>query len=83
LDKKDLIFGNPKCESRTTNHEARKLFIGPEGGLSDEEIRELEKAGATGISLGRTILRAETAAVALCAIIKDRAAKRRDHNCAL
>ena len=69
LDKKDLIFGNPTHEPRTTSHEPRKLFIGPEGGLSDDEINELEKSGAVGINLGATILRAETAAVALCAVM--------------
>lgn len=39
------------------------LFVGPEGGFSDAEIRTAEALGAKIISLGSTILRAETAAV--------------------
>lgn len=38
------------------------LLIGPEGGFAPEEFAMLEKSGARGISLGPTILRAETAA---------------------
>lgn len=39
------------------------IFIGPEGGFSSSEFDALDKSSARGISLGRTILRAETAAV--------------------
>jgi len=45
------------------------LLIGPEGGFSDSEFAALDAAGAIGISLGPTILRAETAAVAALAKI--------------
>lgn len=41
------------------------LLIGPEGGLSIEEVEALEKTEFKGISLGKRILRAETAAVVL------------------
>jgi 16S rRNA (uracil1498-N3)-methyltransferase len=40
------------------------LLIGPEGGWTEDEIAAFEKAGLTGVSLGATILRIETAAVA-------------------
>lgn len=43
------------------------ILVGPEGGFSDAEFAALDAAGAVGISLGRTILRAETAAVAALA----------------
>jgi len=39
------------------------VLIGPEGGFSDDEFAALDSAGACGISLGKTILRAEVAAV--------------------
>ena len=39
------------------------ILIGPEGGFSDAEFKALDAAGAHGISLGKTILRAEVAAV--------------------
>ena len=44
------------------------LAFGPEGGWKPEEIAILGKAGWTSASLGETILRAETAAVAGVAI---------------
>ena len=44
------------------------LVIGPEGGFSSEEIRELESQEAIPISLGPRRLRAETAAVTLSVI---------------
>jgi len=40
-----------------------KILIGPEGGFSDVEFEKFDKAGACGLSLGKTVLRAETAAV--------------------
>ena len=45
------------------------LIIGPEGGFSDEEAERIQKSGAVSVSLGTRILRAETAAVALMAIV--------------
>ena len=45
------------------------IFIGPEGGFSDEEIELAETDGAALFSLGPNILRAETAAVTSAAIV--------------
>ncbi|MVO99465.1 16S rRNA (uracil(1498)-N(3))-methyltransferase [Paenibacillus lutrae] len=39
------------------------LIIGPEGGFSEQEIKEAEAAGCVSVSLGRRILRTETAAM--------------------
>jgi 16S rRNA (uracil1498-N3)-methyltransferase len=44
--------------------------IGPEGGFSEEEIRTAEAAGFRTASLGRRILRAETAAMTVAAIVQ-------------
>ncbi|HEX2972242.1 MAG TPA: RsmE family RNA methyltransferase, partial [Tepidisphaeraceae bacterium] len=44
------------------------LFIGPEGGWTEGEIELFQKAALTPVSLGATILRIETAAVAAAAI---------------
>jgi len=44
------------------------LIVGPEGGFAGEEARQLCEAGARPVSLGRRILRGETAAIALLAI---------------
>lgn len=38
------------------------LFIGPEGGFTPTEVAEARAAGAVVVSLGKTMLRAETAA---------------------
>jgi len=44
------------------------LAIGPEGGWSEQELKSFREAGWQSASLGRTILRAETAAIAAVAI---------------
>lgn len=41
----------------------KSILVGPEGGFSDDEFAALDAAGAVGISLGETILRAEVAAI--------------------
>ena len=45
------------------------LIIGPEGGFSDGEIERLKAAGAATVTLGKTILRTETAGMAALAMI--------------
>lgn len=67
-----------ECEDRmslkTALREAGKfddllLIIGPEGGISESELAKAREAGAVPVSLGRRILRAETAGlVAMSAI---------------
>ena len=41
------------------------LWIGPEGGFSPEEQEALQQAGAVALTVGRWILRVETAVPAL------------------
>ena len=43
------------------------LFIGPEGGLMAEEVALAQRHGVQSVTLGRRILRAETAAIAVVA----------------
>lgn len=45
------------------------VFIGPEGGFADSEVRALEEAGAKVISLGHRILRTETAGMTVMSIL--------------
>lgn len=45
------------------------IVIGPEGGISPDEISQLERQGFQSISLGPRILRTETAAIAAIAAI--------------
>jgi 16S rRNA (uracil1498-N3)-methyltransferase len=45
------------------------LAVGPEGGWADDELQSFQQAGWISASLGKTILRAETAAIAATAIV--------------
>lgn len=60
---KDLLNGSPDW----------KIFIGivgPEGGFSKNEVNEARDAGFVSVSLGNRILRAETAAITMTAIVQ-------------
>ena len=48
---------------------ATAVVVGSEGGFSHKEYERAQTLGFTGISLGKRILRAETAAIAVCALI--------------
>ena len=45
------------------------IFIGPEGGFDEEEIRQAREAGIQPISLGKRILRTETAGLAMLSLL--------------
>lgn len=45
------------------------LFIGPEGGYTNEEVALAREAGATLVTLGRQVLRSETAGIVAAAIV--------------
>jgi 16S rRNA (uracil1498-N3)-methyltransferase len=49
-----------------------KIFfaVGPEGGMSDEEVGEAERAGFIPIILGKRILRSETASLCLLSVLQ-------------
>lgn len=67
LDKTNIWFADERAaygaNIKNQAKQTKSILIGPEGGFSDEEFAELDKANAHGISLGKTILRAEVAAV--------------------
>lgn len=46
------------------------LVVGPEGGLTRAEVAALVAAGATCVTLGRLVLRTETAALAALAVLR-------------
>ncbi|MBR3252189.1 MAG: RNA methyltransferase, partial [Erysipelotrichaceae bacterium] len=52
-----------KCEKSLT------FVIGPEGGFEDREYEKIREMGYEPISLGKRILRAETAAIYMTSII--------------
>ena len=43
--------------------------VGPEGGFTEGEVDAARAAGAAAVSLGRTILRVETAALAIASVV--------------
>lgn len=55
--------------STIKNGESVLIVIGPEGGFSENEISLAMKKGFKSISLGRRILRAETACLDVCALL--------------
>lgn len=48
------------------------LVVGPEGGLTDEELARFEASGATPALLGPTVLRTSTAGVAAASVLLSR-----------
>ena len=45
------------------------IFIGPEGGFEEEEVERAKEAGAYAITLGKRILRTETAGLTTLSVL--------------
>lgn len=60
--------GKPIREALQNMPKTTIAFIGPEGGFTNEEKILLQKAGCVPVSLGKNILRIETAAMAVAAL---------------
>ena len=54
---KDALLENPDVKQVT-------IFIGPEGDFTPDEVRMAQEAGCVAVSLGNTVLKVETAAIA-------------------
>lgn len=59
--------------ARVPETQPRTVFIGPEGGFEDGELRALEAFGATAVSLGPCVMRVETAAIAAAVLLRGEA----------
>ena len=46
------------------------IFIGPEGGIADEELAKLKESGARVVTLGPRIFRTETASLVASSIVQ-------------
>ena len=66
----NMLFPNPLCLCVNPGTKPHPLLaIGPEGGWTDNEVEFLEAHGFRRFSLGPRILRTDTAAIALIAVI--------------
>jgi len=54
--------------AQKTNLARISLYVGPEGGFSDQEIEQAQAAGVLAVGLGPRILRSETAGLAVVAL---------------
>lgn len=61
--------GDSACKVLDSEQDSFSCLFGPEGGLSEDEFALCESHGCIKISLGRNILRIETAAIAYCAAV--------------
>jgi len=68
-ENKDGMKATKEALSRIKSGMKIGVFIGPEGGFEEEEIALLESVGALTISLGKRILRTETAAISSISMI--------------
>ena len=68
----ELAEGMDEARERVRNLHGKKtvgIFIGPEGGFEEEEIQIAAKAGIHPITLGKRILRTETAGLCILSVI--------------
>ena len=69
-----ILFSERSGQALDLKTKQNKLtaIIGPEGGWDDSEIESASNAGITIVTLGGRILRAETAAIAIAAVLQNR-----------
>lgn len=68
------IYLEPTAETILNNlpeklHKKLSIFIGPEGGFSEKEIKQFQQNKLVGVQLGKRILRTETAAPVILAAV--------------
>ena len=58
-----------ECLMVAGQKESIGIFVGPEGGFTEEEVAQCEEHGAGRLSLGKRILRTETAGLAMLSML--------------
>lgn len=76
-DYDDVLFAyefERKCRISDCSPSGKRiaLIIGSEGGFTQDEAAQIKDKGAISVSLGRRILRAETASIVGCALLLDK-----------
>jgi RsmE family RNA methyltransferase len=64
-----LAEASPTESAATGRARGVTLLVGPEGGWSEGEVAWMGERGLTAVTLGATILRVETAAIAAAAVV--------------
>ncbi len=64
--------GQPLGESVCPQNGRISFVVGPEGGISEEEIERMKQIGAVIVSMGPRILRTETAPIAALAVLMEK-----------
>ncbi len=76
LDLNNLVVADERFAHETNEKSSalrfNRILVGPEGGFSPKEFEILDSANVAKISLGKTILRAEVAAVVAIAKVLDK-----------
>jgi 16S rRNA (uracil1498-N3)-methyltransferase len=70
-----LLFhpgGAPLSQANAGGAPGLAAIVGPEGGLTEEELAACRRARAIAVSLGPRVLRAETAAIVAVALLQER-----------
>ena len=57
-------FKNSDCDKNII------ILIGPEGGFSEREVKEIKSVGGVSVSLGKRILKTDTAAISALAVVQ-------------
>jgi 16S rRNA (uracil1498-N3)-methyltransferase len=69
-DQDPLTLRRALARVRDRRERVVSLFVGPEGGYTTAEVELASELGATTVSLGPRVLRAETASPVLTAIVQ-------------
>jgi len=71
LEKKEIVTGVPDTAQtpRSDRRPRISVFIGPEGGFEEKEVELALSRGARAVSLGKRILRTETAGLAVLSML--------------
>ena len=63
-------LANSKLPDLSVKGDALHILVGPEGGFTDDEIKETRANDVVAVSLGPRVLRTETAGLAAIAVLQ-------------
>ncbi len=69
-EKEEMSLKNVLKDKINENIKNIGVFIGPEGGFEDQEIKYIQSLGGKSVSLGKRILRTETASIFISSVLQ-------------